>query len=52
MNLASYTIRRFVKSFAAEFTEPKPAAVFDMIETLLPRAGYDDRLKRGRLLEL
>ncbi|KAI7852481.1 hypothetical protein BDC45DRAFT_513486 [Circinella umbellata] len=35
-----------------EFTEPKPQQVFDMIETLLPRAGYNDELKRGRLLEL
>ena len=35
-----------------EFTEPKPQQVFDMIETLLPRAGYNDKLKRGRLLEL
>ncbi|KAF7729339.1 hypothetical protein EC973_004595 [Apophysomyces ossiformis] len=35
-----------------EFTEPKPLAVYDMIETLLPKAGYDEQLKRGRLLEL
>ncbi|KAI8370598.1 uncharacterized protein BYT42DRAFT_502175 [Radiomyces spectabilis] len=35
-----------------EFTEPKPTAVYDMIETLLPKAGYDEALKRGRLLEL
>ncbi|KAI9259424.1 hypothetical protein BDA99DRAFT_439941 [Phascolomyces articulosus] len=35
-----------------EFTEPKPQQVYDMIETLLPRAGYNDELKRGRLLEL
>ncbi|KAI9495510.1 hypothetical protein BDB00DRAFT_760075 [Zychaea mexicana] len=35
-----------------EFTEPKPQAVYDMIETLLPRAGYNEELKRGRLLEL
>lgn len=31
---------------------PKPSAVFDMIETLLPRAGYDEILQRGRFLEL
>ncbi|KAI8148612.1 hypothetical protein BJV82DRAFT_506601 [Fennellomyces sp. T-0311] len=37
---------------AQEFTEPKPQAVYDMIETLLPKAGYNDELKRGRLLEL
>ncbi|KAI9316692.1 hypothetical protein BX666DRAFT_185161 [Dichotomocladium elegans] len=36
----------------SEFTEPKPPAVYDMIETLLPRAGYSEDLKRGRLLEL
>ncbi|KAI7878892.1 hypothetical protein K492DRAFT_132223 [Lichtheimia hyalospora FSU 10163] len=35
-----------------EFTEPKPAAVYDMIETLLPKAGYDEELGRGRLLDL
>ncbi|KAI8081418.1 uncharacterized protein BX664DRAFT_366788 [Halteromyces radiatus] len=35
-----------------EYTEPKPQAVFDMIETLLPKAGYDEQLKRGRLVEL
>ncbi|KAI9309093.1 hypothetical protein BJ944DRAFT_254219 [Cunninghamella echinulata] len=35
-----------------EYTVPKPAAVFDMIETLLPRAGYDEKLQRGRFLEL
>ncbi|ORZ22096.1 hypothetical protein BCR42DRAFT_458918 [Absidia repens] len=35
-----------------EFTEPKPPAVFDMIETLLPRAGYDETLERGRFVEL
>ncbi|CAO3595725.1 unnamed protein product [Absidia cylindrospora] len=35
-----------------EFTEPKPPAVFDMIETLLPRAGYNEALERGRFVEL
>ncbi|KAG0164971.1 hypothetical protein DFQ30_009145 [Apophysomyces sp. BC1015] len=35
-----------------EFTEPKPPAVYDMIETLLPRAGYDEEIQRGRFLEL
>ncbi|CAO3640124.1 unnamed protein product [Cunninghamella blakesleeana] len=35
-----------------EYTIPKPVAVFDMIETLLPRAGYDEILQRGRHLEL
>ncbi|RCH78775.1 hypothetical protein CU098_005327 [Rhizopus stolonifer] len=35
-----------------EYTEPKPPAVYDMIETLLPKAGYNDKLNRGRFLEL
>lgn len=35
-----------------EYTEPKPSGIYDMIETLLPKAGYNDKLKRGRLLEL
>ncbi|CAO3698124.1 unnamed protein product [Rhizopus stolonifer] len=35
-----------------EYTEPKPPAVYDMIETLLPKAGYNDTLNRGRFLEL
>lgn len=35
-----------------EYTEPKPPAVYDMIETLLPKAAYDESLNRGRFLEL
>ncbi|KAG2171780.1 hypothetical protein INT43_008160 [Umbelopsis isabellina] len=35
-----------------EYTELKPPGVYDMIETLLPKAGYDEALGRGRLLEL
>ncbi|KAG2237699.1 hypothetical protein INT48_009637 [Thamnidium elegans] len=35
-----------------EFTVPKPIGVYDMIETLLPRAVYDSGLKRGKFLEL
>ncbi|KAI9019555.1 hypothetical protein CLU79DRAFT_704573 [Phycomyces nitens] len=35
-----------------EYTEPKPAAVYDMIETLLPKAGYNEALGHGRFLEL
>ncbi|KAI8080540.1 hypothetical protein BDF21DRAFT_339590 [Thamnidium elegans] len=35
-----------------EFTVPKPIGVYDMIETLLPRAVYDSELKRGKFLEL
>ncbi|ORX45864.1 hypothetical protein DM01DRAFT_1294211 [Hesseltinella vesiculosa] len=35
-----------------EYTEPKPPAVYDMIETLLPQAGYNENLKRGRFVEL
>ncbi|KAI8357242.1 hypothetical protein BD560DRAFT_198068 [Blakeslea trispora] len=35
-----------------EFTEPKPVAVYEMIETLLPKAGYDESIHRGRCLEL
>lgn len=35
-----------------ELTEPKPEAVHIMIETLLPKAGYDPAKGRGRLLEL
>ncbi|KAJ2963951.1 hypothetical protein NQZ79_g1115 [Umbelopsis isabellina] len=36
----------------SEYTELKPPGVYDMIETLLPKAGYDEALGRGRLLEL
>ncbi|KAI7904043.1 uncharacterized protein BX663DRAFT_432354 [Cokeromyces recurvatus] len=35
-----------------EYTEPKPPGVYDMIETLLPKAGYDESIRRGRFLEL
>ncbi|KAI7872471.1 hypothetical protein BDF14DRAFT_1717406 [Spinellus fusiger] len=35
-----------------DYTEPKPTAVYEMIETLLPKAGYQETLGRGRLLEL
>ncbi|KAH8555903.1 hypothetical protein BGW37DRAFT_418727 [Umbelopsis sp. PMI_123] len=35
-----------------EYTELKPPGVYDMIETLLPKAGYDEALGRGRFLEL
>jgi hypothetical protein len=35
-----------------EYTEPKPPGVFEMIETLLPKAAYDESLNRGRFLEL
>lgn len=35
-----------------EYTEPKPPGVYDMIETLLPKAGYDESLQRGRFVEL
>ncbi|KAI9472175.1 MAG: hypothetical protein EXX96DRAFT_489167 [Benjaminiella poitrasii] len=35
-----------------EYTEPKPPGVYDMIETLLPKAGYDETINRGRFLEL
>ncbi|KAL0082159.1 hypothetical protein J3Q64DRAFT_1633409 [Phycomyces blakesleeanus] len=35
-----------------EYTEPKPNAVYEMIETLLPKAAYDETLGRGRFLEL
>jgi hypothetical protein len=38
--------------FFSEYTELKPPGVYDMIETLLPKAGYDEALGRGRLLEL
>ncbi|RUS19143.1 hypothetical protein BC937DRAFT_87939 [Endogone sp. FLAS-F59071] len=37
---------------AEELTEPKPEAVRIMIETLLPKAGYDPAKGRGKLLEL
>ncbi|KAI8971356.1 hypothetical protein BDB01DRAFT_845197 [Pilobolus umbonatus] len=37
---------------ADDYTEPKPVGVYDMIETLLPKALYNDTLHRGRLLEL
>lgn len=36
----------------AEYTELKPPGVYDMIETLLPKAGFDRVFGRGRLLEL
>ncbi|KAJ1925463.1 hypothetical protein IWQ60_004544 [Tieghemiomyces parasiticus] len=35
-----------------DWTEPRPDAVYEMIETLLPNAAYDHELGRGRLLEL
>jgi hypothetical protein len=35
-----------------EYTVPKPPGVYDMIETLLPRAVYDESLNRGKFLEL
>ncbi|KAI8341327.1 hypothetical protein BC941DRAFT_416529 [Chlamydoabsidia padenii] len=35
-----------------EYTEPKPSAVFTMIETLLPQGAYNDKIKRGRFVEL
>ncbi|KAI9287743.1 hypothetical protein BC943DRAFT_274446 [Umbelopsis sp. AD052] len=35
-----------------EYTELKPPGVYDMIETLLPKAGFDQALGRGRFLEL
>ncbi|KAI8098122.1 uncharacterized protein B0P05DRAFT_576549 [Gilbertella persicaria] len=35
-----------------EFTGPKPPSIYEMIETLLPKAGYDESIGRGRLLEL
>lgn len=35
-----------------EYTEPKPPGVYDMIETLLPKAAYDESIGRGRFLEL
>ncbi|GAB5589291.1 hypothetical protein Unana1_04191 [Umbelopsis nana] len=35
-----------------EYTELKPPGVYDMIETLLPKAGFDRSFGRGRLLEL
>jgi hypothetical protein len=38
--------------FISEYTEPKPPGIYDMIETLLPKAGFDETIGRGRLLEL
>lgn len=35
-----------------EFTEPKPEAVFEMMEIMLPDARYIPEVGRGRLLEL
>lgn len=35
-----------------EYTEPKPPGVYDTIETLLPKAAYDESINRGRFLEL
>ncbi|KAG0258292.1 hypothetical protein DFQ27_004728 [Actinomortierella ambigua] len=35
-----------------EWTEPKPEAVFEMMEILLPDARFSPELGRGRLLEL
>ncbi|KAJ1658087.1 hypothetical protein IWQ61_002618 [Dispira simplex] len=35
-----------------DWTGPKPDAVYEMIETLLPNTAYDHDLGRGRLLEL
>lgn len=35
-----------------EFTVPKPTGVYEMIETLLPKAAYDESLNRGKFLEL
>ncbi|KAI8890706.1 hypothetical protein K501DRAFT_290217 [Backusella circina FSU 941] len=35
-----------------EYTEPKPAMVHNMIQTMLPGGIYNETLKRGKLLEL
>lgn len=35
-----------------DYTEPKPAAVFEMMEILLPDARYMPEAGRGRLLEI
>ncbi|KAI8967372.1 hypothetical protein BDF20DRAFT_829612 [Mycotypha africana] len=35
-----------------EYTEPKPPGVYEMIETLLPKAAFDEKIGRGRFLEL